>query len=175
MQETQEMWVWSLDWEDPLKKEMATHSSTLAWKTPWTEDPGELQSKDLQRVGHDWATNFHRQITMGPGGTSYSKADRKKPRKDSEQDGEKHLPLRDSQKVIAVLCPLDICILFHSTQTTLLTLPTSQQMERAGLCSRPSSGEGCHLLGGSMIKAVPWWGLGHSLHRILSACSSKCL
>ena len=42
--------------EVPLKKEMATHSSTLAWKIPWTEEPGRLQSMGLQRVGHDWAT-----------------------------------------------------------------------------------------------------------------------
>ena len=48
--------VWSLGWEDSLEKEMATHSSTLAWKIPWTEDPGRLQSMGLQRVGHDWAT-----------------------------------------------------------------------------------------------------------------------
>ena len=40
-------------WEDPLEKEMATHSSTLAWKSPWTEDPGRLQSMGSQRVGHD--------------------------------------------------------------------------------------------------------------------------
>ena len=39
--------------EDPLEKEMATHSSTLAWKIPWTEKPGRLQSMGLQRVGHD--------------------------------------------------------------------------------------------------------------------------
>ena len=51
-----ETWVRSLGWEDPLEKEMATHSSTLAWKIPWTEEPGRLQSMGLQRVGHDWAT-----------------------------------------------------------------------------------------------------------------------
>ena len=45
--------VRSLGWEDPLEKEMATHSSTLAWKSPWTEEPGRLQSMGLQRVGHD--------------------------------------------------------------------------------------------------------------------------
>ena len=45
--------VQSLGWEDPLEKEMATHSSTLAWKIPWTEEPGRLQSMGLQRVGHD--------------------------------------------------------------------------------------------------------------------------
>ena len=50
MQETQ---VQSLGQEDPLEKEMATHSSTLAWKIPWTEEPGRLQSVGLQRVGHD--------------------------------------------------------------------------------------------------------------------------
>ena len=48
-----EAWVRSLDWEDPLEKEMATRSSTLAWKIPWTEVPDRLQSMGLQRVGHD--------------------------------------------------------------------------------------------------------------------------
>ena len=48
-----ETWVQSLGWEDPLEKEMATHSSTLAWKIPWIEDPGRLQSMGLQRVGQD--------------------------------------------------------------------------------------------------------------------------
>ena len=50
------MWetrVRSLGREDPLEKEMATHSSTLAWKIPWTEKPGRLQSMESQRVGHD--------------------------------------------------------------------------------------------------------------------------
>ena len=49
----QETWVRSLGWEDPLEKEIATHSSILAWKIPWTEEPGRLQSMGLQRVGHD--------------------------------------------------------------------------------------------------------------------------
>ena len=48
-----ETWVQSLGREDPLEKEMATHSSTLAWKIPWMEKPGRLQSMGLQRVGHD--------------------------------------------------------------------------------------------------------------------------
>ena len=51
-----ETWVWSLGWEDLLEKEMATHSSILAWKIPWTEEPGRLQSMGSQRVGHDWGT-----------------------------------------------------------------------------------------------------------------------
>ena len=48
-----ETWVQSLGRKDPLKKEMATHSSILAWKIPWTEEPGRLQSMGSQRVGHD--------------------------------------------------------------------------------------------------------------------------
>ena len=45
--------VRSLSWKDPLEKEMATHSSILAWEIPWTEEPGGLQSVGLQRAGHD--------------------------------------------------------------------------------------------------------------------------
>ena len=48
----QDIRVWSLDWEDLLEKGMATHSSLLAWRIPWTEEPGRLQSMGLQRVGH---------------------------------------------------------------------------------------------------------------------------
>ena len=46
-------WVQSLGWEDSLEKEMAIHSSTIAWEIPWTEEAGRLQSVGLQRVGHD--------------------------------------------------------------------------------------------------------------------------
>ena len=55
------MWethVQSLGWEDPLEKEMVTHSSILAWRIPWTEKPGRLQSMGSQRVGHDWVTSL---------------------------------------------------------------------------------------------------------------------
>ena len=55
MQETQ---IWSLGWEDSLKKETATHSSILAWRIPWTEKPCGLQSIGLQRIGQDQATNI---------------------------------------------------------------------------------------------------------------------
>ena len=51
--------VRSLSWEDPLEKEMAIHSRTIAWKIPWAEEPGRLQSMGLQRVRHDWATSLH--------------------------------------------------------------------------------------------------------------------
>ena len=54
MQETR---VQSLGWEDPLEKEMAIHSRTIAWKIPWTEEPGRLQSMGSQRVRHDRATS----------------------------------------------------------------------------------------------------------------------
>ena len=56
------MWVQSLGWEDPLEKEMAACSSILAWKIPWTEEPGGLQSVGLQRVRHDWAHQLLRVI-----------------------------------------------------------------------------------------------------------------
>ena len=49
----QDSWVQSLGWEDPPEKETATHSSTFAWKIPWTEEPGGLQSIQLQRVRYD--------------------------------------------------------------------------------------------------------------------------
>ena len=52
IQEMQEVWVRSLIWEDPLEQGMATHSRVLAWRTPWTEKPGGLQSMGSQRVGH---------------------------------------------------------------------------------------------------------------------------
>ena len=51
-----ETWVWSLGWEDPLEKEMTTHSSILTYRIPWTKDPGWLQPMGLQRVRHNWTT-----------------------------------------------------------------------------------------------------------------------
>ena len=54
-----EAWVWALGQEDPLEKGMDTHSSMLAWRIPWTEKPGGLQSMGSQRVGHDWVTHTH--------------------------------------------------------------------------------------------------------------------
>ena len=54
----QETWVQTLGLEDLLKKKMAAHSRILAWKIPWTEEPGRLQSVGSQRVGHDWATSL---------------------------------------------------------------------------------------------------------------------
>ena len=58
-----ETWVGSLDQEDPLEKEMATHSSILAWRIPWTEEPGGLQSTGSQRVGHNWVIKSNTEYT----------------------------------------------------------------------------------------------------------------
>ena len=60
MEETR---IRALGWEDTLEKEMAIHSSTMAWKIPWTAEPGRLQSMASQRVGHDWATSFSLSFT----------------------------------------------------------------------------------------------------------------
>ena len=55
----QETWVLSLGQEDPLEEGMATHSSILAWRIPWTEEPAGLKSMMSQRVRHDWATELN--------------------------------------------------------------------------------------------------------------------
>ena len=61
------MCVQSLCREDPLEKEMATHSSILAWRIPWTEEPGGLQSMGSQRVGHDRVTKHkHKEVEKTP-------------------------------------------------------------------------------------------------------------
>ena len=54
MKETEKTWVQSLGQEDPLEESMATHSSTLAWRIPWTEEPGGLQSMGSQKVRHNY-------------------------------------------------------------------------------------------------------------------------
>ena len=59
VQETQEMQVWSLSQKDLLEEKMATHSSILAWKIPWLEEPDWLQSMGSQRVGHNWNDLAH--------------------------------------------------------------------------------------------------------------------
>ena len=59
-----ETWVRSLGWEDPLEKGKATHSSILAWRIPWTEEPGGLQSMGSQRVGHDSVANIYPVLTF---------------------------------------------------------------------------------------------------------------
>ena len=62
----QEIQVRSLGQEDPLLEGMANHSSILAWRIPWTKEPGVLQSMELQSVRHDWATNTHKYVEVKP-------------------------------------------------------------------------------------------------------------
>ena len=68
----QETWVWPLGQEDPLEKGIATHSSILAWRIPWTEEPHRLQSMGSPRVRHNWVTNTHtfEQVRKGEGSVS---------------------------------------------------------------------------------------------------------
>ena len=61
----QETWVRSLGQEDPLEKDMATHSRILAWRIPWTEEPGGLQSMESQRVGRDCTTKHRHTVQFG--------------------------------------------------------------------------------------------------------------
>ena len=65
------MWVQFLGWEDPLEEGMATYSSILAWRIPWTEEPSGLQSIGSHRVRHDWSDLAHTHITIEK--TSYKK------------------------------------------------------------------------------------------------------
>ena len=58
------MWARSLGWEDPLEEGMATHSSTLAWRIPWTEEPGGLQSMGSQRIRHDRSNLAHTDLIV---------------------------------------------------------------------------------------------------------------
>ena len=73
----QETWVWPLGQKDPLEKEMATHSSILAWRIPWMEETGGLQFTGSQRVGHNWATSLSSVLaweipwTEEPGGLQF--------------------------------------------------------------------------------------------------------
>ena len=57
-----ETWVWPLGWEDPLEKEMATHSSILAWRIPWTEEPGGLQSSCASAQGRVYSNTNHPEV-----------------------------------------------------------------------------------------------------------------
>ena len=67
MEEMQEMWVRSLGGEDPLQEEMATHSSILAWKFPWTEEPGGLLPMGSQRVRHGRASTYPKRSSLEVG------------------------------------------------------------------------------------------------------------
>ena len=70
-----ETWVQSLCWEDSLEKELASHSSILAWRIPWREEPGGQESTGLKRAGHDWVTHTHTRLY----GTSQRNGDGMRP------------------------------------------------------------------------------------------------
>ena len=85
-----ETWVWSLGREDSLEEGLTTYSSILAWRIPWTEEPGGLQSMGLQRVGNDWATFTH--LTLGSSGKEPSCQSRRCKRWEFESLGQKDPP-----------------------------------------------------------------------------------
>ena len=87
----QEVWVQSLGWDDLLEKEMATHSSILAWEIPWTEEPGGLQSTGSQRVRHDLATEQQQPCSAVHHSTTYSSRPWKQPRCPSTHEWMKKL------------------------------------------------------------------------------------
>ena len=106
----QKTWVQSLGWEDPLEEGMATHSSILAWRIPWTEEPGGLQSIWSQSAGHDWSdwtcTHTHTQIynyslstPWRPGSVHYGSKDSPlfKPGVRKGQIGRANVPSRGSR------------------------------------------------------------------------------
>ena len=72
---TWETWVQSLGQKDPLEKELATHSSILAWRIPWTGEPGGIESTGWKRVGHDWETNTKHNIKLDKSEWYFSKRD----------------------------------------------------------------------------------------------------
>ena len=73
------MWVLSLDWEDPLKAGMAIHSSILAWRIPWTEEPGGLQSIESQRADTTEATQHAQELELTSRRSAHLKTDTKGP------------------------------------------------------------------------------------------------
>ena len=75
VQEMQEMLVWSLAWKDPMENAMESHSIILAWKIPWTEEPGGLESLWLQRLRHDWMST-HTSISLPKTGRPHQEAQR---------------------------------------------------------------------------------------------------
>ena len=108
MQETQ---VRSLIQEDPLEKEMATHCSILAWKIPWTEEPGRLQFLGLQRIGHDLATKQQQYVIYDQTSYHWSYSSKKKEMKElrvcaTKIHGFRILNIPSKKFIITLLFPI---------------------------------------------------------------------
>ena len=114
MQETQEMQVWFLGWEDPLEKEMATHSSILDWKIPWSEEPGRLQSMGSQKVRHDWATKQYSTLPESRNDITFSEHTA------SEEPNQNRILSLHFQNALSPAAPSPLC---HSSRCHYQTLP----------------------------------------------------
>ena len=102
-----ETWVRYLGQEDPLEKEMAIHSSFLAWGIPWTEEPGGLQSIGLQRIGHDWATNTNWQSWKSFHTRAFKHRSHKGPCTESKEWKRLSRTVHSSVQSLVHCCPTD--------------------------------------------------------------------
>ena len=138
--------VRSLGREDPLEKEMAIHSSTIAWKIPWTEEPGSLQSMGSQRVRHDWASSLspslkrvkYLRINLNKELKDLYCEDNKIPVKETEEDINKWkaIPYLWTGRINVVKCPYYAKRSRNSTQTFLkFSMAFSQNLRKTILKS----------------------------------------
>ena len=126
------MWARSLGLEDPLEEETATHSSILAWRLLWTEEPGRLQSLGSQRVGHDWSDLACTQVCMESGLPSWKRRTASRVWKDIGSTAD----LTPSIRVCVLCCPpacsvgVLLSVLFHGLQEWLSPLrgPTQTKL-----------------------------------------------
>ena len=120
-----ETWVWSLVWEDPLEKEVATHSSILAWEIPWTEEPGGLQSTGFQGVKHDWVTSLSFSSGCRTGKVKFSfQSQRKAVPKNVQTMGQLH-SFHMPGKQCSNYCP--IALISHASKVMLKILQAKLQ------------------------------------------------
>ena len=131
---TWETWVQSLGLEDLLEKKMATHSSILAWKTPWMEKPVRVQSMGLQRVRYNWETHFHHRLTHG-----FFRSEKPFPILSCENLAYLQLKLKYHQNIISLaelsLLHLMVSPLCESLRSLLLTFKlTSSSLWTLLLC-----------------------------------------
>ena len=120
----QETWVRSLGREDHLEKEMATHSSHLAWEIPWTKEPGGLQYMGSQRVGHDWVTDNN--LTLACKGSAWSDSCQylQPPHSLPSCFVDHHISSCSSLKMLLFSCPRACSLLFPQPRSNAFTLCT---------------------------------------------------